>query len=197
VTIFPKGLLVTASIPLAVAIGALFFAIVGPSRSTPTLGAAPPIGNGQVSVLSRAATSADQLPRQVLDTPFASHYADPAATRLAATHGSEDIFVTPGTGGTLCLIEWDVADQTSASSCADQQLLNTGSIFLSSPNPDGTTSVVGVLADGYTSVQAPNVAVNVRNNVFALDQMQGTKLTLVRQNGRKQAQNLGAQRPPK
>jgi hypothetical protein len=193
---FPKRLLITASIPLAVAIGALFFAIASPGRSAPTFGAAPPIGNGQVSVLNRAPTNADQLPQKVLDTPFVTHYADPAATRLAGTHGSEEIFITPGTNGTLCLIEWTASDQTSASSCADRQLLNTGSIFLSSPNPDGTTSVVGVLADGYASVQTPNVAVDVHNNVFTLDEMQGTKLTLVSQNGQEQVQDLGPQQPP-
>jgi hypothetical protein len=139
------------------------------------------IGTGSVSALARAAGAEDDLPANVLALPFADrNFASPsgAGSRLLKTDGSLSLYAVPGKGRLLCLIEVDSAAGTSGGSCADRQILLTGSIFMADVREDGRKDIVGLVGDGHTYAEADGRRVPTDNNAFILRGVESKDVTL-------------------
>jgi hypothetical protein len=129
------------------------------------------IGSGKVSVLARAARSADALPQSVLEYPFAArNFATPsgAGSRLLMTSESLTLYAVPGKAGMLCLIEIDTVAQTAGGACADRSLLRTGSIYMADREQGGSQQIVGLVGDGHTYAEADGKRARVESNAFVL-----------------------------
>src|ERR1700704_4232053 len=149
-----KRITLITVLPLAAALGAVFVGVVNSSQGAGSARqAVVQIGDGQLSVLNRPRTPGDSLPASVLSSPTSAHFADPNAARLADAIGSRAIYVVPGTNDTMCLVVVEHASGITATDCADRTVLNSGGIVLTSPNPDQTENVVGVVSDNHASVQ--------------------------------------------
>jgi len=121
------------------------------------------IGNGSVSALAHAGSTVDALPQSVLDYPFAGrNFASPdgGGSRLLQEHDSLKLYVVPGKGGLLCLVEVDTAAETAGGACADRRL------------------VVGLVGDGHTYAEANGRRATVENNAFVLNHVEGGDLTV-------------------
>lgn len=152
-----------------------------------------------LSILSRPATSADTLPDAVATSPaVGNHIASGATARLAATSGTERVYVSLGKlPGSVCLIEYDETDGSVATDCAPASSLVRGAIYLSDPKPDGTVRVVGIVADQYSAVSGPagSSGTKASNNVFIIDRLQGQHVVLDGPSGKSDF-DLGQQFPP-
>jgi hypothetical protein len=141
------------------------------------------IGNGSVSALGRSAGPGDALPAEVLALPFAEKNfasATGAGSRLVRADGALQLYVVPGKGRLLCLIEVNASLSTSGGACADRKSLLTGSIYMADRREDGSGQwdVVGLVGDGHTYAQADGQRVAVRNNAFVLRGVDAEELTL-------------------
>jgi hypothetical protein len=137
------------------------------------------IGTGAVSALTRAAKTADVLPADVVELPFAAHNfasADGRGSRLVATDGTTQIFAVPGKGRLLCVVEVDEAADTAGGACADRSVLLTGSIWTANVREDGTKDVVGLVGDGHTYASSGARRVPVANNAFVLHDVAGDEV---------------------
>jgi len=139
------------------------------------------IGNGSVSVLTRAARVGDALPPSVLGYPFAArNFASPsgAGSRLLTAEDSVRLYAVPGKGAMLCLIEVDSGAQTAGGACADRRALLTGSIYMADRHEDGSWQVVGLVGDGHTYAEANGARTRVENNSFVLRRVTGGEITI-------------------
>jgi hypothetical protein len=139
------------------------------------------IGSGSVAALARSARAADRLPARVLAYPFAArNFSSPAGagSRLLKTDGSLTLYTVPGKAGTLCLVEVDDAAQTTGGSCADRDVLLTGSILIADLGEDGRIQVVGLVGDGHTYAEANGRRVGVDGNAFVLRGVEGDSVTI-------------------
>jgi hypothetical protein len=139
------------------------------------------IGNGSVSALAHAGSAVDALPQSVLDYPFAGrNFASPdgGGSRLLQEHGSLKLYVVPGKGGLLCLVEVDTTAETAGGACADRSVLRTGSIYMADRQEDGSRLVVGLVGDGHTYAEADGQRATVENNAFVLNHVEGRDLTV-------------------
>jgi hypothetical protein len=139
------------------------------------------IGNGSVSALAHATRIADALPQSVLAYPFAErNFASPngGGSRLLQQQGSLSLYVVPGKGRMLCLVEVDTAAATAGGSCADRSVLRTGSIYMADRQEDGSRLVVGLVGDGHTYAEADGKQASVRNNSFLLNHVEGGDVTV-------------------
>jgi hypothetical protein len=139
------------------------------------------IGNGSVSALARAARTADTLPQNVLDYPFAGrNFASPkgGGARLLQVQGDLRLYGVPGKGGMLCLVEVDTVAETAGGACADRSVLRTGSIYMADLLDDGSRLVVGLVGDGHTYAEADGKRAPVQNNAFVLNHVEGADLTV-------------------
>jgi hypothetical protein len=139
------------------------------------------IGNGSVSALAHAAGTADTLPQDVLDYPFADrNFASPngGGSRLLQEQGSLSLYAVPGKGGMVCLVEVDTVAETAGGACADRSVLRTGSIYMADRQEDGSRQVVGLVGDGHTYAEADGKRAPVRNNAFVLSHVEGADLTV-------------------
>lgn len=139
------------------------------------------IGTGSVSALARAARLGDRLPSSVLALAFAAHnfaQADGSGSRLLMTDGSLDLYAVPGKDRLVCLVEVDSATRTAGGSCADRNVLLTGSIYMADLRQDGTRDVVGLVGDGHTYAEANGSRTRIRENAFVLRGVNGNSLTI-------------------
>jgi len=139
------------------------------------------IGNGSVSALARVARSADTLPASILAYPFAGRNfasAKGAGSRLLQTQGSLSLFAVPGKGGMLCLIEIDSVAETAGGTCANRDVLRTGSIYMADRQEDGSRLIVGLVGDGHTYAEADGKRTRVDNNAFVLRGVDGSDFTV-------------------
>jgi hypothetical protein len=131
-------------------------------RSTSSAPSASSVSSPSVSVLRGPS---HLLPTIFGRRIFAQQLVATQARRVAQA-GPGEIYVAPGVDGTLCLL---VRDGTGAmSGCADPSVLNTGAIYLSLPQPDGSLRVIGLVRDGVTSASDGVESANVSTNVFVL-----------------------------
>jgi hypothetical protein len=136
------------------------------------------IANTSVSALTRAARAGDTLPPSVLAYSFADRNfasANGAGSRLVLTQDSLRLYAVPGKGGMVCLIEVDSLADTSGGSCADRNLLRTGSIYMADRQEDGSRLVVGLVGDGPTYAQAGGKRTRIENNAFVLRGVGGSE----------------------
>src|SRR5207247_8040936 len=137
------------------------------------------IGNGSVSALAHAGSAADALPQSMLDYPFAGrNFASPdgGGSRLLQEHGSLRLYVVPGKGGLLCLVEVDTTAETAGGASADRSLLRTGSIYMADRQEDRSRLVVGVVCDGHTYAAYDCRRATGQNNSFVLHTLRGTEI---------------------
>jgi len=170
---------------------AILLAIAGLAVAALTTASSP-----SVSLLDQPATANDALPASILSLSIASDFSSATDARLALTRGAERAYVIPGKDSTFCLAVLEPSsDLVAAGSCADQDLLKGGTIFLSFPQPDGTIDVLGLVADSYTRASSGAARADVVNNVFALSGLSGTSVTLVDKEGQETPVDLGPQEP--
>jgi hypothetical protein len=139
------------------------------------------IANTSVAALTRAARAGDTIPSSVLAYPFAArNFASPngGGSRLVLTQDSLRLYAVPGKGGLLCLIEVNSAAETAGGSCADRNLLWTGSIYMADRQEDGSRLVVGLVGDGPTYAQADGERTRIENNAFVLQGVAGSDFTV-------------------
>lgn len=139
------------------------------------------IASTSVSALARAARVGDTLPPSVLAYPFADrNFASPngGGSRLVLTQDSLRLYAVPGKGGMLCLVEVDSLAETAGGSCADRNLLRTGSIYMADREEDGSRLLVGLVGDGPTYALAGGKRTRIENNAFVLQRVSGSDLTV-------------------
>jgi hypothetical protein len=139
------------------------------------------IANSSVSALKRTARAGDTLPSSVLAYPFAArNFASPngGGSRLVLVQDPLRLYAVPGKGGLLCLIEVDSLAETAGGSCADRNLLRTGSIYMADRQEDGSRLVVGLAGDGATFAQADGKRTGIENNAFVLQHVGGSDFTV-------------------
>ena len=135
-----------------------------PSNSSDT----PTIHNQRVSLLSRAATVRDRLPRPVRVWPFARHhYGQGHGSRLAYANRTDRVFVVPARRGELCLVR--VSYNANAGTCDARARLKVSSIYLASRLSGGKTFVVGIASDGWQTVGYGAQRAPIRTNVYAIE----------------------------
>jgi hypothetical protein len=181
-----------ARVALGVVGLAILLAVAGFAVAALTTGSKSP----SVSLLDQPATADDALPTSIRSLPAASDFSSATDARLAVTRGAERAYVIPGKDSTFCLAVTDPSSEIAAAgSCADQDLLKGGTIFLSFPQPDGTIDVIGLVADSYTRASSGAASADVVNNVFALSGLGGTSVTLLDKEGQETPVDLGPQEP--
>ena len=139
---------------------------------------------GTVSILERPATPADRLPERVLNSPFPETQLNGVENaRLAQTASGRGVFVAPGKGDKMCLIVM-FGDAVGAT-CGDRRALANIPIYLARPNGNGTQDVVGLVADGVTSVGDARVIANTfamndaQSGVFEMHSAAGSRSVVI------------------
>jgi len=154
-----------ASLSLVIVIVSVLLAVA--NRETPGVAG----GGPALSVLDTAGPS---LPPEVASRPdMQQRLADPSASRLAMSVRGKDIFVAKGHDNTICLlvVEQD-SDRTTSGTCQDISVLGNRAILLVVSDAAGQTETIGVVANGFTSAHAAGQSAPVRNNAFALHDVQ-------------------------
>jgi hypothetical protein len=143
----------------------------------------PVLSGGGIAALESPATSADALPARVLQLPFARHFADPAAARLALRDAERTVYVVPGRDTSLCLVVVE-ANGGIGLNCAGRSVLRSGAVWQGTGNDDGSTDIVGVVGDGVAYVQPENgERVAVKDNVFTIDGATGRTIVFTTDEG--------------
>jgi hypothetical protein len=150
----------------------------------------PALSDGTVAVLERPARSGDVLPGRVLELPFARHFANSGAARLARRDAERTVYVVPGRDSTLCLIV--VEANAVGLNCAGRSVLRSGAVWQGTGQDDGSTDVVGVVGDGVAYARTEGGSrVVVNNNVFTIDAVRGRTITLGTHDGFEAEFDLG------
>jgi hypothetical protein len=177
-------MLILAAAVFVASIAAAALTFTGNARTAPA--------ESTLGILQSRATSADKLPATVLNSPVASHLPDLTAARHAFNSGGDDIYVAPGTNGTICLM---VAGQASFGSCASDAVLDTGVIYIVSPQADGTMNAYLVVPDGYSEATIGSMTVGVIRNVAAFRGAPSSSLATLSGSAGTRNVDLGAQTP--
>jgi hypothetical protein len=139
---------------------------------------------GSVSILERPASPADRLPERVLNSPFPDSQLNGVENaRLAQIAFGRRVFVAPGKGNQVCLIV--IFGDAVGATCGDRRALANIPIYLARPNGDGTQDVVGLVADGVTSVGDAGVTANTfamndaQSGMFEMHSAAGTRRVVI------------------
>jgi hypothetical protein len=149
-----------------------------------------------LSILDRARTVADRLPRRLLARPFGRRVLDrPASARLARVIGRRRIFVLAHSRGMVCLAIVGTGRDTAVA-CVARSVLVNGTAFLAEPRGDDTTRVIGVVPDRRRWVAIPTGPhLPVVGNVFVLQRVPARTIILGSAKGGEKY-DIGPQRPP-
>lgn len=169
-----RTILISAAFAGCVAI-ALVFAL---ARVTSASEPPPQLGNGTVSALSASRTRSDALPPRVAETPAAAWIESPDASRRVYADGKRVIWLAPGRSDSICHVEQATGSIRVGVGCTARSALRTGTIYATSRQADGTTSIVGVVDDAVSSVDVQGRSIPVHNNVFVVDGVKSDSVTL-------------------